>query len=329
VNLFAPITVASPSGTTVSSLTLAGNGVLNMEGNSIGGGGAANSDNAPITTVSLAPNAADTPALENLGGTGINGDGLTMNGLGTLILAGKTSYSGPTNISSGTLQLAAGSGTTNFGSISITGGKFDLTSNAVIIDYGSASDPVASIASYLATGYNGGLWTGGGITSSTIASMDASQSTLVYSVGYADGADGLTGVPSGEIEMLPTLAGDAKLEGNVVFGDFQLLAQYFGQAGSWDEGNFTYGPTIDFGDFQLLAQDFGQNSSAVTAGELASLNQFAGQFGDALAADPNGAGFRLISVPEPASGMLLIVAAGLLAGRRKEKRIGIVDRRQR
>jgi autotransporter-associated beta strand protein len=316
VNCFAPIVVASPGGTTDSSLTLAGNGVLNMEGNAIGGNGAAESENAPITTVSLAPAATDTPVLENLGGTGINGNGLAMNGLGTLILAGKTSYTGPTTVSNGTLQLAAGSGATSFSSLSIPEGKFDITNNPVIINYGSAADPIASIAGYLATGYNGGLWTGAGIASSTVASDDATQSALVYAIGYADGADGLTGVPAGEIEILPTLAGDAKLQGNVVFGDYQLLAEYFGQSGGWDEGNFTYGPTIDFADFQLLAQDFG-DSSGLTAGELASLNQFAGQFNDALIANSDGIGFHLVSVPEPASvGIFGLVAIGILSRRR-------------
>jgi hypothetical protein len=34
---------------------------------------------------------------------------------------------------------------------------------------------------------------------------------------------------------MPRLDGDAKFQGIVVFGDFQLLAQYFGQSGtSWD-----------------------------------------------------------------------------------------------
>jgi hypothetical protein len=87
---------------------------------------------------------------------------------------------------------------------------------------------------------------------------------LVYSVGYADGADGIvTGLSSGQIEILPTLAGDAKLQGQVVFGDFQLLSQYFGSAGSWDEGNFSYGSAVKFGDFQLLSQNFGESSAAV------------------------------------------------------------------
>jgi hypothetical protein len=96
---------------------------------------------------------------------------------------------------------------------------------------------------------------------------------LIYSVGYADGADGINaGIPSGQIEIMPTLAGDAKMQGNVVFGDFQLLSQYFSQTGtSWDEGNFTYGSTTNFGDFQLLSQNFGHSASLAAGSALTGL----------------------------------------------------------
>jgi Immunoglobulin I-set domain len=138
----------------------------------------------------------------------------------------------------------------------------DVGSGTLMIDYGTGTDPIASIASSLASGYNGGTWTGTGITDSAVAAENASQKQAIYDVGYADGADGIvTGLSAGEIEIMPTLAGDAKLQGNVQFGDFQTLAQYFGKVGGWDEGNFTYGATVDFGDFQQLAQDFGQTSA--------------------------------------------------------------------
>jgi len=118
---------------------------------------------------------------------------------------------------------------------------------------------------------------------------------------------------------MPTLAGDAKMQGIVVFGDFQLLSQYFGDSGTtWDEGNFTYGSGTNFGDFQLLSQNFGANSSALTAGEIASLDSFAAEFGDQLIANPGGSGFSLVSVPEPASvGGLAALAVGIFIRRRR------------
>jgi hypothetical protein len=151
------------------------------------------------------------------------------------------------------------------------GGSLNLTNATLMIDYGSNADPSSTLVPYLTTGYAGGAWNGAGIVSSSVASQNASQSKLIYSVGYADGADGIvSGLSSGQFEIMPTLAGDAKLQGNVVFGDFQLLSQYFGNAGGWDEGNFNYGSAINFGDFQLLSQNFG---------ELSGLNAAAGSSG--------------------------------------------------
>ena len=68
-NIYANIAVVdtSASGAVKSTLTLAGNGLLNMEGNAIG------SAASPITSVQLSPNAADTATIENLGGAGVNG----------------------------------------------------------------------------------------------------------------------------------------------------------------------------------------------------------------------------------------------------------------
>jgi lysophospholipase L1-like esterase len=226
----------------------------------------------------------------------------------------------------GFLQLSSSSGASTVGSLTIsTGSTLDITNNTVFINYGSAADPISAINSYLATG---------AIISSTVTDANATQTAVVYAVGSADGADGIvSGLSSGPIEIMPTLAGDAKLQGTVNFGDFQLLVQYFGHANtSWDEGDFTYSGTTNFGDFQLLAQDFGSistalsagtstglsagNSSAITASEIASLNRFAARFGDTLVARADGVGFNVVSVPEPV-GTAALALAGMVALRRR------------
>jgi autotransporter-associated beta strand protein len=267
--------------------------------------------------------------------TGANGVQIgSANSGGEVILSNPTnSYSGPTTISGGTLVIPA-SGTLpsnaaltvnsamllepNIGNVNLsslqmgTGATLDIANNSVFVNYNSAADPISSIDSYLSSGQ---------IFSSTVASLNASQSTLIYAIGSADGADGITGVPSGEIEIMPTLAGDAKMQGNVVFGDFQLLSQYFGQSGtSWDEGNFTYGSTTDFGDFQMLSQNFGADAAALTSGQIASINSFAEQFG--LTVSPGNEGLNFIAVPEPAMSGLLAMAGLSLLSRRKKKSSG-------
>jgi hypothetical protein len=237
-------------------------------------------------------------------------NGGTNTDIGSFALGGGGSY----QLSGGTLTLHGNGTVAADGTLSIQrSGVMDLTSATLTISYSSGNDPISNIVAYLTSGYAAGKWNGLGIISSTVAERNSSQSALVYSIGYADGTDGLGVIPSGEIEVLPTLAGDAKLLGTVNFGDFQLLAQYFGQTGtSWDEGDFTYSGTTDFGDFQLLAQDFGSSSSGLTAGQLASLNEFADQFGDTVQPNAGGVGFRLVSVPEPGSMAVLICATGSL-----------------
>jgi autotransporter-associated beta strand protein len=294
---------------------------------------------APLVLNStLAVTIANSGDALNVSGN-ISGVGsLMLSGNGTLALSGNNSYGGATYVSGGTLlvsaagalpsgtaltlyggtaKLAAPGSTFTLSGLTVnSGATLDVGGAAVAIAYGS-NDPLSTVVSYLTDGYNSG-WTSGEITSSTVASLNASQSELIYSVGYADGADGITGVPSGDLEILPTLAGDAKLQGNVVFGDFQLLSQYFGETGTtWDEGNFTYGSTTDFGDFQLLSQNFGNSAAALTSGELASLNSFAAQFGDHLVS--TGSGLELVSVPEPVSATIALVGLAGVALRRRRK----------
>jgi hypothetical protein len=272
------------------------------------GGGASGNYTLSNGTLSVTGNINVGGADNGIGGPGmftVSGGHLTVGGAMQVYPDGQVTISGGSN-TIGALQIDSG-------------GLVNLNS-ALFINYGIGNgSPLSQIQSYLQAGYNAGKWNGSFIVSTAVAGLNASQSALIYSIGYADGADGITGVPNGEIEILPTLAGDAKMQGNVVFGDFQLLSQYFGQSGTtWDEGNFTYGSTTNFGDFQLLSQNFGANSSALTAGELASLNDFAAQFGEAI--EPTPGGFSLVSVPEPAAASIAMLGLTSLLARRRQRR---------
>jgi fibronectin-binding autotransporter adhesin len=272
--------------------------------------GAASSLSGNITGTKTALTFAG-PGTLNLLGSNTYGGGTTVSG-GALVIGTASALPGKTslNITAGAMQLATGGGTVALTGLSVGAtGTLDIGGDVVTIAYGT-TDPIALIASYLAAGFSAG-WAGGQVDSSVVAAANASQMKISYSIGYADGADGtaVTTLPSGEIEILPTIAGDAKLQGDIVFGDFQILAQYFGQSGGWDEGNFEYGTTIGFGDFQLLAQNFGATNSALTAGETAAINDFAGKFGPS-------------PVPEPILSVPLIVAGLALAQifHRRERR---------
>jgi autotransporter-associated beta strand protein len=312
--------------------------VLNMEGNRIGNNEGQGSGDMPITTVNLAPNATDTPTLENLGSIGINNAGLTMNGLGTLILAGNNSYTGPTNVSSGTLLVANAGALPSDTAVTITGGTLklgtstgletlaslavfgngamDLTNNHVIINYSGGPDPISAIYGYLVSGFNGDKWNGPGIISSTAQTL---HNGLHYGVGWADGADGthaVSGLTSGEIELKYTLLGDANLDGTVNGSDFSILAANFGLGvTNWDQGNFLYGSSVNGSDFSALAANFGQGDSgadaSVSQADIQALDSFAVANGLQLPA--------IGAVPEPVSGGLLVGAGFAMLARRRRR----------
>ena len=171
--------------------------------------------------------------------------------------------------SGGSAQI--GSGTYSVASLTLQGAAtVDMGDGKLFIDYGSGIDPISAVISEIASGYSGGAWNGTGIMSSSVAAADASQKQLVYGVGYADGADGIvSGLSSGQIEIISTLDGDSMLTGSVAFGDFQTLLNYFNHSGSWDDGSFNYNGLVDFGDFQLLSQNFGQTESLTASAHSA------------------------------------------------------------
>jgi len=327
VNMYANIVVVNTTaaGTTSSNLTLAGNGVLNMEGNSIGF----------VSTVQLAPNSSDTATLKNLGGAGINSSGLTMNGLGTLTLLGTNTYTGGTIVNSGKLivgasgalptgalaisnngivqladNISAGTplatSSVNITSLSLNGiGTLDIGNNRVIIDYTAGNDPIASIKQWIANGFadNNSVGSSPAIISSDIAADDAA-SGFSYGIGYADGADGaIAGLPSGEIEIMFTLLGDANLDGTVNSEDFTPFSNNLNKSNSsWDQGDFNYDGTVNSEDFTSFSHNLNQSAAfAAAAGDLVSAK-----------------GLGLTNVPEPGcAGLLVMAGLGVLNRRRR------------
>jgi autotransporter-associated beta strand protein len=267
---------------------------------------------------------------------------LAKSGTGTLTLSTPNTYSGGTtvtagrllieptsaatsalpngalSISGGTVQLAdtvtAGTAldtsNVNLTSLSISGsGSLDIGNNRIIIDYsGPATDPIAFIKQWINNGYYG--LPGPAIISSDISGDDLANG-VSYGIGFADGAVGLVaGLPSGEIEIMYTLLGDANLDGKVNGTDFDLMATNFNQAvtAGWDDGDFNYDDKVNGNDFVLLAANFNQfaSQSATSAADMAALDSF-------VVAN----GISLANVPEPACGSLILVAEmGILSRRR-------------
>ncbi len=261
----------------------------------------------------------------------IAGAGSVTFGGGVSTVSGTYNPSGATNVSNGSVTfgsshasissltisggeaiLSQNTGPQTLTSITITGGSLDITNNHIFINYGSGSDPIATIAQYLASGYAGGGWSGSGIISSTARNT---TNGLAYGVGWADSKDHIvTGLSSGEIELKYTLLGDANLDGTVNGSDFSILAANFGLGHTnWDQGNFLYTSSVNGSDFSALAANFGQGDSGadvqVTQADIAALDSFA------IANDlplPT-----IAVVPEPAAAALIFSLPAVLCLRRR------------
>ena len=331
------------NGTGTTVYTDGANITFNDSNNATANGGTnPNAYNVTLNTIVAPASVVVNNSLGNytISGTGtIGGTGsLTKSGSGTLTLSTPNTYTGGTtvtagkllieptspttsalptgtlSVSGGTVQLAdnvsagtpLGTSNVNLTSLSITGnGTLDIGNNRIIIDYSSpATDPIASIASWIKNGFYD--LAGPQIISSDIAADDAA-SGLSYGIGYADGADGaVAGLPSGEIEIMFTLLGDANLDGTVNSEDFTPFAQNLGQNGGWDDGDFNYDGTVNAEDFSPFSHNLGQSASlAASAGDLVS-------------ADSLG----LKNVPEPATAGIFIFTLGLGTMKRRRRRAG-------
>jgi hypothetical protein len=199
------------------------------------------------------------------------------------------------------LTIAKNSGVSQISSLSIPSGSvLDITNNKLLINYGSGTDPIASIEQWIKNGYEG--LSSAAIISSAIAADDAA-SGLSYGIGYADSAD--PGNPAGlapdTIEIMFTLLGDANLDGTVNSEDFTPFSTNLGENGSWDDGDFNYDGTVNTEDFTLFSQNLGQSASlAAEAGVLEEAN----------------GGINLANVPEPACAGLMAMT-GLAVLRRR------------
>ena len=182
---------------------------------------------------------------------------------GTLVLFGSSTFGAGVTIDNGAQLDVVQSDplTLTVSSLNINpGGSLDLADNEMLINYGANADPISTIASYLANGYNGGAWNGPGIVSTT---AQIPTNGLLYGLGYADGKDGVvSGLTSGQIEIKYTLLGDANLDGLVNGSDFNILAANFNQSiTGWDQGDFNYDGLVNASDFNELAANFNQGVS--------------------------------------------------------------------
>ncbi|MFC2102135.1 autotransporter-associated beta strand repeat-containing protein, partial [Bacteroidota bacterium] len=234
--LGSPTSVVLENGPTAS--TISGSGALTLAGNvtvnNVGGAGIGASISCPVVlgtdvtfTVAVETNAAPDLTVSGI----ISGShGITKLGFGTMVLSGANTYTGPTNISAGTLKLEASSTVSTSGPLGTTATGTTVASGAVLDLNGfsltsAATEPIALNGTGLTAAPAGALTNTGGnasysgaITLGSSSTIQATASGTLTCSGNVtgsfdltlDGATGSTGTISGIISTPTsvTKAGD-------------------------------------------------------------------------------------------------------------------------
>jgi autotransporter-associated beta strand protein len=127
-------------------------------------------------------------------------------------------------------------------------GLLDLTDNAIAINYGSGTDPVANIRQALISGYTNGIWNGPGINSSAVAENRGT------SIGYLDNGS--------QIVAKFTWIGDTNLDGVVNDTDLLAMAPSGVSNETWSMGDFNYDGIVNADDYALF-----QLGAAISSGQ--------------------------------------------------------------
>jgi lysophospholipase L1-like esterase len=250
-----------------------------------------------------------------------SGKSLSQTGTGTVtyqstitLQSGATlAVAGPVNANSLSLAASAQASIANHGAgpnntlqlqtLSISGGKLDLSNNDMVLH----SSSVSAVTTQLQNGYGTGSWNG----TSGIVSTAAAGSSLT-TLGVATGLTSFDGqsVSTSDVEVKYTFYGDANLSGHVDGSDYTLIDTGFGSHGSltgWQNGDFNYDGHIDGSDYSLIDNAF--NTQTATPQSLIA-GQVAANSSEIAAGS---------AVPEPASiGLVGVAALGLTARRHRK-----------
>jgi hypothetical protein len=223
---------------------------------------------------------ADTDTFAAIGSSGA--DAFTFNATSSVV-AGGASVAHP-NVERRTVAGNGGSDqlTVNAGSVALAGAlrtsaltvaagaTLDVKNFPIAVDYAPAeTSPIAGLASQIATGRNGGTWTGSGIVTSSasgsLTSLGLAEAKDVLHLSGSQTAlwNGLT-VDATSVLVKYTYAGDADLNGRLDGDDYFLIdshvnvAPLAGAPWRWYDGDFDYNGKINGDDYFLLDSNLGR-----------------------------------------------------------------------
>ncbi len=242
-----------------AALVLCGNGfsvdgssaVLDLNGNDVSVG-QVGLLHGSITNNSATPASLTATCYAVLNGTIdvdlYGSDAPLLKGLaGAVTLSGTNSYTGPTTVYAGTLQL---NGPDAWNPV-FNGAGADIQDGKLVLDYSTdpGSDPAATVQADLADGYPA-AFSSGPIQSSTAASSSTALGSM----------DNTT---SQQVMIARVNYGDANLDGTVDSSDLGYVINNYNNAGVWSEGDFNYDGLINSTDFGYVISNYNHSLTAL------------------------------------------------------------------
>jgi hypothetical protein len=292
----------------------------------IGGAGSAGTINQTGGTFISEIRFVDMARSEGSGGTAVwnySGGSVSIPGIAFSNDNGTLNYLNGANLSLGQVQMGGGRILLASGhnkTLRIPGGllvggttwKVDVNDNSAVLGtiFGE------TILSAISRGYNGGAWTGTGLTSTAAANDPQDKTGLGYGLASqvlvpSAGVYTFHGqtVTATSLIVKYTYYGDSNLDGQVDVADLGSLASHWQSTGDWVGGDFDYNGSVDVNDLGLLASNW----------QAGVGNPLGPSFSEALAS----VGLPTASVPEPAGVALVLGAVALKCHRRRRR--GVVS----